>query len=196
MRYSLPDPRCRPHGQTSWEDLRNSGAGSSPLLGVLQALPDPRRLSPSQSTRQIPEAREQAARRPWMRCRHSGSSTSAARSEHQADLRSPGAGSSPLLGVLQALPDPRCRLPGQSTRQISGAQEQATRPSWVCCRPFRILSVGHVDRGAREPSGSSVSATWTEAPKSLPDLRRRQLGQSTRRIPGAQERAARPSWVC
>ena len=44
-------------------DLRSPGAGSSPALGVLQALPDPRCRQLDQSTRQISESQERAARR-------------------------------------------------------------------------------------------------------------------------------------
>ena len=117
-------------------DLRSPGAGSSPALGALQLSGSSARRPHGKSTRQIPEARERAARRPWMCCRPSrilgagrtvrapggspkpgsgqlagpgcaagpsGSSVPAARSEHQADLRIPGAGSSPILYTLQVL---------------------------------------------------------------------------------------------
>ena len=122
----------------------------------------------------------------------SGSSASTARSERQADPRSPGAGSS---------------------------------PSWMRCRPSRILSIGRTVRDAREASGSSApaarsappggiseaqeqaarlpgcavglpgsseSATRSETPGRPPDLRHRLHGLSTRQISRAQERAARP----
>ena len=191
MRYSLPDPRCRPHGQ---------------------------------STRRIPEAREQAARPSWVCCRPfwilnvghmdrgarepSGSSPPAARSEHPADPRSSGAGSSPLLGVLNpsrilgvscsirapgSPPDPRHRQHGQTSQEDLRSPGAGSSPSWMRCRPSRIFDVGS---SVRAPGGSpkpkSRQPGLIDALQDFTDPRRRQLDQSTRQISEARERAARP----
>ena len=105
--------------------------------------------------RKISETQEQTARRPWMRCRHSGSSTSAARSEHQADLRSPEAGSSPLLGVLQ--PSGSSAPVAQSEHPADPRNPGAGSPAtWMRCRPFRILGAGSSIRApGRSPNPRS-----------------------------------------
>ena len=136
-------------------DPRSPRAGSSPLLGVLQAFSEPRRRQLSQdrqkallilgagcavrnardpagsltpavqsgAPRRVSEPQERAARRPWVRCRPFGSSIPAARSEHPADPRNPGAGSP---------------------------------ATWMRCRPFRILGAGSSIRApGRSPNPRS-----------------------------------------
>ena len=62
----------------------------------------------------------------------------------------------------------------------------------MCCRPSRILGAG---RQARAPGGSpkpkSRQPGLIDALQDFTDPRRRQLDQSTRQIPGAQEPEAR-----
>ena len=122
----------------------------------------------------ISQSQEQAARRPWMLCslpdprrrphsqRHQGAlRISDTCSTVRAPGRSPKPGSGQLAG-LDALQPPGSSSPatqsetpgnpldlrhpqhGQSTRQISEAQERAARRRWVRCRLSRILDVGRV----------------------------------------------------
>ena len=163
---SPPDPRHRQHGQTSREDLRSSGAGSSPTLGALQTLPDSRRRPHGQSTRRIPEAKERAARPPGCAAGPPGSAAPAARSEHPADPRAPGADSSPALDALQTFRILDTGRTVRSTRRIPGPQEQAARPPG-CAAVFRICGAGHVGRGVRETSGSSTVRTGTHHKRAL-----------------------------
>ena len=161
---SPPDPRHRQHGQTSWEDLRSSGAGSSPLLGVLQALPDPQRRPRGQRRQRAfrilgtgrtvrapgrsPDPKSGQLAGPGCAAGPSGSSVPAARSEHQADLRSPGAGSSPALDVLQ---------PSGSSVPAAQSEHQADP------RIPRAGSSPALD--ALQPPGSLTSAKWPRSPR-------------------------------
>ena len=138
-----PSGSQEPQEQVARQPL---GAAASRILGADSSI---------RSTREISEAQERAARRPWMRCRHSGSSTSAARSEHQADLRSPEAGSSPLLGVLQ--PSGSSAPVAQSEHPADPRNPGAGSPAtWMRCRPFRILGAGSSIRApGRSPNPRS-----------------------------------------
>ena len=107
--------------------------------------------------------------------------------------------------------DPRRRLIGKSTRQISEAQEQAARLPG-CAAGLPDLRRRRHDQSTSQFSGSRERAarrSWmccrpsrtlgagctVRAPGSLPDLRRLPHVQNTRRIPEAQERATRQPWM-
>ena len=160
-------------------------------MSSLQPAPDSWGGLHGQSTKHLPEAQDQAARRPWVLCRPFGSPPPARWAK-----------------TPRSLPDLRSRPHGQSTRRISGSQKRAARPPG-CAAAFRILGAGRTIRapgGSPEPRsgqlagpgcavglpGSSPPARWAKTPGSLPDLRRLPHGQNTRRISGSQERAARP----
>ena len=111
MRYGFPDPRRRQLDQSAKQISGAPGAGSSRALDVLQAFPVLDAGSIVRPPRELPKA-----------------STPAAQSEHQADLRSPGAGSSPAWmhsSLLGASPSAaRSGAPGRSpkprSRQLAG----------------------------------------------------------------------------
>ena len=159
--------------------VRAPGGSPRPRSGQLGrpgqhcSLPDPRRRLHGQSTRQISEARERAARPPWVKLQPSGSSP-APRSEHREDLRDPGAGNRPpwtmpparrILGACSTV-----RAPGRSPRPRSG---QLAGPG--CAAAFRIPAAGRTVRDAREASGSSAPAARSAHPAGSPKPRNRQL---------------------
>ena len=136
---ALPDPRCRPHGQSTRRiSEAQEWAARRPWMRC--SLPDPQRRPRGQSTRRISEARERAARRPWMRCslpdpqrRPRGQSTRRISEAKERAARGPGcAAASRILA-------PSARSEHQADPRIPGA---AARGPWVCCRPFRILATG------------------------------------------------------
>ena len=86
---ALPDPRCRPHGQSTRRiSEAQEWAARRPWMRC--SLPDPQRRPRGQSTRRISEAKERAARGPGCAAA-SRILAPSARSEHQADPRIPGA---------------------------------------------------------------------------------------------------------
>ena len=125
------------------------GNGQLAGPGCAEAFLNPRRQLLDQSTRRIsPKPREKAARPHGRAAGLPESSPPAARSEHQGDLRSSGADSSPVLDALQAFPildvgstvRPPREIPEASTPTARSEHQANLRspgagssPSWACC---------------------------------------------------------------